>query len=240
MSIGTSDGEHFDSEWEHALSKHEASQNLSQQVAGDVLPMQPSEQYLNTAGPTPLSAPYAYGLKKDPSIAPLPIDTLNAWQERMTKKRSDSGEFQVAMEDPRKMQQIPTETGQPGGGYSGSGTKVVAPDYAPERISEAAIKHADGITTGLNHGDAYMNAAETAWKSGKSLDDKNIEAGFMTSTGRFVGRQEALDIAEKNSQLRDNIRPRESKDTLHYRYSKDPGGLANEDLIGRLLPYRSE
>jgi probable phosphoglycerate mutase len=56
-------------------------------IAGDVVPMQPREQYLITAGPTDKSAPYAWGLKKDPDIKPMPMATTQEWMERTSSRR---------------------------------------------------------------------------------------------------------------------------------------------------------
>lgn len=66
-----------------------------------------------------------------------------------------------------------------------------------EKIKEAAIRVFSGkIYTGKRHCDCIM-AAGKAGETG-SLDR---EQGFMTESGRFVGRREAREIAEKAGQL---------------------------------------
>lgn len=84
MTIQTSDGEVYDDAFEHAKASLDKGWT---KVAGDVLPMEPREQWTNTQGPTDKSAPYAWGVKKDPNIKPIPIEILNQWMQRMTNKR---------------------------------------------------------------------------------------------------------------------------------------------------------
>ena len=62
------------------------------QVAGDVVPMNfagpnsyDNQDYIHT-GPTPLSAPYVWGQKQDPKIAPIPIDVVQQFLNRMINK----------------------------------------------------------------------------------------------------------------------------------------------------------
>ena len=59
-----------------------------QQVAGDIVPMRGLDN-ANTwqhAGPQP-AYPYALGQLKDPKIAPIPLDVLKAWMERISASR---------------------------------------------------------------------------------------------------------------------------------------------------------
>lgn len=74
----------------------------------------------------------------------------------------------------------------------------------PERISAAAIRYKGKVYTDLNHTDATMKAVKATG------DDLNIVAkataatdndGFVTSTGRYVTRQEAVQVAERAEQL---------------------------------------
>lgn len=74
------------------------------------------------------------------------------------------------------------------------------PTLAPESIRAAALRSASGeVFEGTTHGDAATNL----FKAGQQLHPKEAGDGFVTSSGRFVNRDEALDIAEKAHQLLD-------------------------------------
>lgn len=75
----------------------------------------------------------------------------------------------------------------------------------PERIDEAAVRR---TTFGANHAECF---GELAVRHGK------VEQGFITSTGRFVDRVEALKIATAAGQVRTKHPPL--------------GGLTSEDLL---------
>ena len=82
-----------------------------------------------------------------------------------------------------------------------------------EKILSPAMQTKDGkIVTGVNHSEATRNLAEQNGISMKEamalLEDHN--GGFVTSTGRYVNRQEALSIASKNDQLRPLSKGKES------------------------------
>jgi hypothetical protein len=64
----------------------------------------------------------------------------------------------------------------------------------PERITAAAVKTEKGVYTGRLHSDATTAAV----KAGAGA---TLEEGFTTSTGRFVDRDEAYQIAEQGGQL---------------------------------------
>src|SRR6478736_871992 len=88
----------------------------------------------------------------------------------------------------------------------------------PETIKSAAIKTQDGqIFTGKLHGDAF-NAAEDAGAKIGDMPDQ----GFITSTGRYVDRKEAMEIANNASQLKEG--------------AKTTGGLRVEALEGNESP----
>jgi len=71
---------------------------------------------------------------------------------------------------------------------------------APEAITGAAIKYRDKIYRGAIHSDAAENAAH---ETGAASRDVIYESrpGFITTTGRFVDRDEATKIAAKTGQL---------------------------------------
>lgn len=83
-----------------------------------------------------------------------------------------------------------------------------------ERIVCVAIKHKSGYYASLpppfRHSDVML-----------AIDSAGIEQGFLTSTGRFVGRGEAYAIAKAASQLLPDDRPG---------HTPTPGTLYSEDL----------
>lgn len=99
-------------------------------------------------------------------------------------------------------------------------------ETAPERITSAAVKGADGnYYTGVNHGDAWEKAAEAlrSTPEGMKIMQQNggsaIERGgdnfFRTSTGRYIDRKEAASLARTQGQT--NLAP-------------EWGGLHSSDL----------
>lgn len=71
--------------------------------------------------------------------------------------------------------------------------------FTEEKIVSAAIKYGEKIVTGTWHGDAQ----DKATKEDPDFLDEAVPKvdGFITSTGRFVDRTTALEIAEKHTQL---------------------------------------
>ncbi len=67
----------------------------------------------------------------------------------------------------------------------------------PETIKCAAIKRSDGIIiAGRNHAFCITYSPDGTCKN-------NSEQGFLTSTARFVGRQEAARIAHAAGQIKE-------------------------------------
>lgn len=69
---------------------------------------------------------------------------------------------------------------------------------------EAAIRVRGRIYTGDSHTDAMRNAASEAAGRGDdatvdAIMDMDFEDGFVTTTGRFVSREEAYDLAVENA-----------------------------------------
>ncbi len=82
-----------------------------------------------------------------------------------------------------------------------------------EVIVSAAIKIGDTIVTGVRHFDKIMQRQiELA-----GLDRKGCKQGFVTNKMRFVERDEAWEIAQKNDQL-------------WWGKDRPPGKLFSEDL----------
>jgi hypothetical protein len=75
--------------------------------------------------------------------------------------------------------------------------KPVTTSPPKERIAASALQTPDGrVFTGTTHGDAM----EAAVKAGADPETKFAD-GFVTSAGRYIGREEALAIAERENQL---------------------------------------
>lgn len=84
------------------------------------------------------------------------------------------------------------------------GAGATPPPPPTERISSAAIKIGDRMFAGADHSAAADNAVRAGVSEAdieKAVTDGTD--GFVTSTGRFVSRQEALPLAEKAGQLND-------------------------------------
>lgn len=85
----------------------------------------------------------------------------------------------------------------------------------PERIVAAASKMDDGrVFSGSDHGFTYDDMREAGYH-----EDRLAETGFVTSTGRFVDREEAAQIAKSTRQLNHN--PSVRSDDLTFLASED-------------------
>jgi len=73
---------------------------------------------------------------------------------------------------------------------------------ATEKIASAALKYGGKIYEGLNHGFA-LNTILDETKGAATMHD--IQDGFTTSHGRFVSREEAYKIADKQKQLANDM-----------------------------------
>jgi hypothetical protein len=98
----------------------------------------------------------------------------------------------------------------PAGAVGMSGAKMPA-----EKIAGAAFKYGDEVFQGMNHGDAYEAAvkklgfdpfAAGTGSAGANTAERRGLNGFLTSTGRFVSREEALRIAEAANQAKSSGR----------------------------------
>lgn len=67
-----------------------------------------------------------------------------------------------------------------------------------ERIEKSAVLFNGSIYTGKRHSDAIRSAAEAT-----GIKPVTGEQGFVTSNGRFVGRDEAAQIAFKSGQIKE-------------------------------------
>ena len=86
-------------------------------------------------------------------------------------------------------------------------TDAGPPREKPETIVSAAIRNTDTgeMFTGVTHADAFNAGQDAAEKAGKEWfpnDFAREKGGFVTSTGRYVSREEASEIADRNEQLK--------------------------------------
>jgi hypothetical protein len=77
--------------------------------------------------------------------------------------------------------------------------KIPEKNTEAERVVSGAIRYKGEIFTGQFHADAAVKIWELYPETQEDMSD--FEEGFMTSTGRFVDRKEAGEIAEKATQL---------------------------------------
>jgi predicted GNAT family acetyltransferase len=80
-------------------------------------------------------------------------------------------------------------------------TAHAAPEPPPERITGAAVRVGDEIFAASTHAIAADNARYLRGVDISKLDLADID-GFATSTGRYVSREEAAQIAERADQVR--------------------------------------
>lgn len=81
---------------------------------------------------------------------------------------------------------------------------TAAPEtLSAETISGAATRYGGKVYQGAHHGEAVELAAKDTGKTIDEIADATLAAddGFVTSTGRFVSRQEAMGIAKSAGQL---------------------------------------
>ena len=83
--------------------------------------------------------------------------------------------------------------------------KLTSGDDAVEQIASPAVRVNGKVYTGANHGEASQIASrETGISIDKIADDFEAD-GFQTSTGRYVDRQEAFKLANKEGQLKKGV-----------------------------------
>ena len=89
-----------------------------------------------------------------------------------------------------------------------------------ERIEKSAVRHEGSIYTGKRHSDAINAAAEATGKT-----PVTGEQGFVTSTGRFVSREEAAKIAFSAGQItaasKGEPRPETGREEKEKLFSED-------------------
>lgn len=74
----------------------------------------------------------------------------------------------------------------------------------PPRIVIAAVRR-DGITfTGLRHGHIIRDMVECGFLTDMNKPVRSEEQGFVDSTGRFVNREFACELAKLNNQVKED------------------------------------
>lgn len=97
--------------------------------------------------------------------------------------------------------------------------KITGSKFNGEYIICSAVRWKNIAICGRRHKDCY-NIAD-ALMNGGFLERERKHQGFMTSTGRFVDREEAFKIAKENNQI------------IHKMFDNDStGSLTSEDLFG--------
>ncbi len=87
---------------------------------------------------------------------------------------------------------------------TGTGSLYHVVNVMPEKISAAAVRcNGDKVFTGANHLECWMKITQLAVDEKTKADYMtNHEDGFVTSSGRFVDREEAFHIAKHNQQIK--------------------------------------
>jgi hypothetical protein len=100
---------------------------------------------------------------------------------------------------------------------------------APDRIASPAIMSKEGkVFTGINHGDAWQNL-EDAGHTVMPATNFAASQGFLTSKGRFVSREQAVDIAEAAKQIntKDSSKPKTFMTKKLISEDLDPANVEN-------------
>jgi len=84
-----------------------------------------------------------------------------------------------------------------------------------EEIRHAAVRTKCGMTLlGKCHADCFMQGDKTGFKMSSRAEDQ----GFITSLGRFVGREEAADVALAAGQVAESVKILFSEDLWSEEY----------------------
>lgn len=80
--------------------------------------------------------------------------------------------------------------------YSVAGQYMDHPQ--PEKVDKAALQFRGSTYTGMNHGYALGDLMD---QHGSDIPMQDVKDGFTTTKGRFVSREEAMDIAKAQDQI---------------------------------------
>lgn len=202
MGIGTSKGAYYDDEFHHAAAQWDDKydENVIHPNKMQV------DRMLDDAELDPSTG---MGIEVDykvlPDVGPSPLS-----QAVDNFKQQAAGPYKPLKDT--SPEDIDTAINL-GMAFSGGGLKLGS---APEKIGKAALQYGDDIFEGTNHGMAFEKLME---KYKDIKDYGKVKDGFMTSNGRFVSREEAMEIAKSMDQLVDKGLP------------PNVTGLLSEDLI---------
>lgn len=71
---------------------------------------------------------------------------------------------------------------------------------AVEKVAQAAVRYDAEVFTGRNHA-LIMGALYDRFETLPANEEGRLEDGFVTNTGRFITRQEAMALAVSSGQL---------------------------------------
>lgn len=133
-------------------------------------------------------------------------DNLLGWipdlDQRLAGAELTGGDVRVPLADwlanvdPDVAKQLHDDIRVRDGGLTINDTKIG--QDVPERITSSAIRYEGKTYLGKNHAEAYESIGKD-----QELPEEGIEEGYQTSTGRFVDRRAAFDIADKSKQIYD-------------------------------------
>lgn len=86
------------------------------------------------------------------------------------------------------------------------------PEDHPEMVDKAALQYGGKTYTGINHGYALQDIMNEHGSS-DNIDFKSVKDGFTTTTGRFVSREEAMDIAKAQDQIDQKVKGQMAPDS---------------------------
>lgn len=214
--IGTSDGEQYEDQFQHALAVSEPSYHPPEwrgnkmygsafDAADKGIPVRTdidwSEIDKETPGMTNTPSGQRWGIPQ--IINPDRVPDISGERGPGQSNKVAANEHRPPI-DPMN----PSYT-DPGGYSHARGTAVPAPmnpgrASPKESIYSAAIQHPDGeIHMGFSHADALLKMPTGKADEVTSLPRDKFEAsqGFVTDKGRFVSRNEATDIANESKQI---------------------------------------
>lgn len=86
------------------------------------------------------------------------------------------------------------------------------PEDHTEMVDKAALQYGGKTYTGMNHGYALQDIMNEHGSS-DNIDFKAVKDGFTTNTGRFVSREEAMDIAKAQDQIDQKVKGQMAPDS---------------------------
>ncbi len=163
-------------------SKVESGANAALSIAGAVAPV--AGHFIGAKGLVAKGEPIT---EFKPVAEVKPVEQLARAAEDLTPEAKLDSQLPSAQPEPRAANPSPV---------SATPTPEATPSpQAPETVATAAVKLADGkVVTGKTHGQIIADLPAESDLTG--ADD-----GFVTSTGRYVTREEGMKIAKESAQV---------------------------------------